>query len=122
MRQVALQPSPGSLLPSSHSSAPSILPFPQADQPMSAKACTVSSVMKIDVRDGSISSLGKRLVLKWETEEPGCFMAGAYISTCPPGPRPEVSTPLALTTFAPTQWRSPVFVLAATRSASVMAG
>jgi hypothetical protein len=69
-----------------------------------------------------MTSSGSTASLMCDTEEPGFCTAGAYISTCPLAWRPAVRPPLLATTAVPTQWRSPVFVLAVTRSASVIAG
>jgi len=64
------------------------------------------------VYEGSISVSGKSEVLKCDTEEPGCWMEGAYISTWPLGWRSEVKIVPSATTLGPTQCRSPASVLA----------
>ena len=90
-------------------------------QPMSLSACVASRRNGLAVANGSMSSSGVNEVSKCETEEPGCCVVGAYISTWLPT-FPDVRKPLLASTFGPTQCRLPLLVLAATRWASVMFG
>ena len=72
---------------------------------------------------GSITSFGVSEVLKCDTDDPFCSGFGAYISTWPlPESRPPERVPLFVATAGPIQWRSPVSIAEATRSAFDMSG
>jgi hypothetical protein len=68
----------------------------------------------VPVSIGSISSSGVSTVSQCDTDEPPSCGLGAYIRTWVPT-LPALSTLLAAATLAPTQWRSPVSVLEASR-------
>ena len=79
-------------------------------------------MIDVGVANGSMTSSGESDVLQCDTDEPPCTGLGAYISTWPLACTPADSTPLAATTFAPTQCRSSVSVMAVRRSPLVIVG
>jgi hypothetical protein len=90
--------------------------------PMSVKASRVRSVTwSALVYDGSIIWFGVRTVSQCDTDEPDSTGLGAYIRTWPPD-MPALKYPVAAArTLLPVQWRLPLLMADALRSASVMA-